>query len=150
MDTSLVGQEVELNGIVYKVVGTIKKSYLLEHDGKQYKITADKIKRIQNYKSGETSVGFPHLERRLKFAQIFNKAAKLPTNEQECMGWFFQLSGELSPENLSSDGEASASQVRAKLSDIRATWRELEKIAGRKFSEDEIETLSIKQYRGTL
>ncbi len=151
LDKSLIGQEVELNGRTYKVTGTIRKSYLLEKDGKQYSATADKIKRIQKQNISKAQAvasanGFPHLERRLKFNRAFKKTAQLPTNEQECMEWLFQLSGELSPEHLHADGEASRSQVQAKLRDIRGTWKELEKIAGRKFSEDEIETLSWKDF----
>jgi hypothetical protein len=155
MDTSLIGQEVELNGKTYKVIGTVKKSYLLEKDGKQYKATADKIKKIQNHNTAKaqastaassSSAQFPFLENKLRFIRIFDKSAQLPTNEQECMSWFFQLSGELSPENLHCDGEASRSQVQQKLKNIRGAWKELERIAGKKFSEGEIENLSIKNY----
>lgn len=144
-----IGQEVQLNGATYKIVGTVKKSFLLEKDGKQYKATADKLGKIEKQnerQAQQASVKYPFLERKLAWKQIFDKTAALPTNEAECLNWFFQLSGELSPENLACDGEASAAHIRNSLRDIRGAWKELETICGRRFSEDEIESLAMKEY----
>ena len=76
---------------------------------------------------------------RIKFMQVFDKTAKMPSTKDECKGFFIQLVGELSPENLSCDGELSASQVRAKLASIKQEWKELENIYGEKVSEDQVE-----------
>ena len=51
---------------------------------------------------------------------------------------FLNLCGQLSPENLSCDGECSAAYVRARLAQIRKQWRSLEAQVGRKVTEDEI------------
>jgi hypothetical protein len=135
-----IGDTVELNGKEYKIVGTIKRSYLLEREGKQYKATADKIKKIQQITGQrESTPTTSYLERRVAYLKIFKIDAKMPTNAEECLPFFERLVGELSPENLSCDGEASRSQVQAKLREIRGPWKELETIAGRRYSEQEIE-----------
>jgi hypothetical protein len=54
---------------------------------------------------------------------------------------FERLVCELSPENLCCDGELSKTQVRAKLAGIRREWKALEKLAGRKVAQDEIEAV---------
>jgi hypothetical protein len=51
---------------------------------------------------------------------------------------FLNLCGELSPENLTCDGELSASQVRTRLAQIHKRWRALEAQIGRKVTEDEV------------
>ena len=51
---------------------------------------------------------------------------------------FCDLAGELSPENLSCDGELSRWQVTVKERRIRKEWASLEKQAGRKVTEDEV------------
>lgn len=56
---------------------------------------------------------------------------------------FIRLVSRLEPENLTCDGECSRTQVRARLSAIRSEWRTLEKEAGRKVSEEEINKLWI-------
>ena len=119
-----IGDIVELNGKEYKIVGTIKRSYLLEREGKQYKATADKIKKIQQITGQRTSTPTTsYLERRVAYLKM-------------------------SPENLSCDGEASRSQVQAKLREIRGTWKELETIAGRRYSEQEIEERMMGGHNG--
>ena len=50
---------------------------------------------------------------------------------------FAALVCDLSPENLTCDGELSAAQVRRRLSMIKKRWRELEKEYGKMVSEDE-------------
>ncbi len=50
---------------------------------------------------------------------------------------FERLLCRLSPENLHCDGECSAREVRSRLAQIKSEWRDLEKLAGRRVSEDE-------------
>ena len=50
---------------------------------------------------------------------------------------FLNLSGQLSPENLTCDGELSRAQVNAKLKKLKAQWAKLEKAAGRTVTEGE-------------
>jgi len=132
MDNFEIGQMVLLNEKEYKIVGTKARSFLLERDGKLYKATANKMTRIQTQNS---QPAMTHLERRLIYAQIFNKDARLPETEAELQDWFENLRCELSPENLCCDGEASASQIRNKLKEINACWAELEARLGRKVPE---------------
>lgn len=51
---------------------------------------------------------------------------------------FLQLSCDLSPENLSCDGELPHSQVVKKLARLRREWSALERQVGRKVSEEEV------------
>lgn len=51
---------------------------------------------------------------------------------------FVDLTTQLSPENLHSDGEASAETVAARRLAIKRAWAELEERAGRKVSESEV------------
>jgi len=51
---------------------------------------------------------------------------------------FFKLVGELSPENLTCDGELSDSQVAKKYKALKREWVILEKQVGRVVSEDEV------------
>jgi hypothetical protein len=52
---------------------------------------------------------------------------------------FLDLENRLSPENLSSDGEASRTEQRRRLAAIRRAWKDLEAQAGRKVSHDEVD-----------
>jgi len=51
---------------------------------------------------------------------------------------FLTLCSQLSPENLTCDGELSASQVRVRVARINKEWKSLEAQLGRKVTEDEI------------
>jgi len=66
--------------------------------------------------------------------------AKLPKGLQQK---FEVLVSELSPENLCCDGELSNQQVVHKLEGIRVEWQQLERLAGRRVSESEIEQLWV-------
>lgn len=75
-----------------------------------------------------------------------DKTAKLPKTGAECFEWFDALSGDLSPENLCCDGELSRTQTQMKYRKLMREWRALEKIIGRKVSEDEVFKYSMKKY----
>ena len=79
-----------------------------------------------------------NLDRRLNWEKIFNPNAKLPETEDEFFKHFDKILCDLSPENLCCDGEISASAARKKASGLHAEWRELERLFGRKVTEDEI------------
>lgn len=86
------------------------------------------------------------LEARVSFQKVFNKIAKMPETETEIMDTFDILSGELSPENLHCDGEISRTQAQYKYRLLMREWKELEKMLGRKVSEDEVFKYSMKKY----
>lgn len=58
--------------------------------------------------------------------------------EQKIMERFVRLLGDLSPENLSCDGELSRAQINRKLLLIKKEWKELEKELGKKMTEDDV------------
>jgi len=60
---------------------------------------------------------------------------------------FLTLACQLSPENLTCDGELSRSQVDVRYRRLRAEWRKLESQVGRKVSEDEIWTVQLARQR---
>lgn len=152
MSNFQIGEEVLLNGKTYKIIGTIKRSFLLERDGKQYKATAKMMGKIQDQNKRGIGVGrkkrtrIDHMAKRLDYMRIFDKNAKLPETEEEHMEWFSKLCSELSPENLMCDGEISMSAARKKASALRAEWKQVEKSLGRKVSEGEAESWWIKKF----
>ena len=78
-----------------------------------------------------------YLTRKITFAQIFDKSAKLPETEAEIMSMFSSLGNDLSPENLHCDGEISPAAARRKRDEIMTAWRYLETKLGRKVSIDD-------------
>ena len=65
---------------------------------------------------------------RLKWASIFNKGARLPTNQVEVDAWRNQIENDLSPENLCCDGEISGAAVSKKLRALKAEQKELDRV----------------------
>ena len=142
-----IGQSVLLNGKTYTIAGTIKRSFLLERGGKQYKATAKMMEKIQVQNKAGIGTGRRkrtkrsatyHMENRLKFKQIFNKHFKMPETRDECFAWLSELSNCLSPENLHCDGEISRSAAMRKASALRAEWKEVEYILGYRVDEGEV------------
>ncbi len=88
-----------------------------------------------------------YLQQKVKLAQLFDKTTTLPATPEECRSWFIGLAGDLSPENLSCDGELSRHQMRTKACQIKQAWTELEAIFGRKVTLDEAENWMIEDYR---
>jgi hypothetical protein len=151
-----IGQEVSLNGKTYKIAGTIKRSWLLERNSKQYKATSNMMKKIQEQnKLGiglgkhkrQTRSATHYMEQRLAYQKIFNPDAKMPETETELMDALTVLCGELSPENLSCDGELSRTAINQKLHAIMGEWKEIENKLGRKVSEDEVEIYWISKLK---
>jgi hypothetical protein len=80
-----------------------------------------------------------HLPQLLEEMNLFRTMAdkdkpkrELPKTAEECEFFFEVLEGRLSPENLCCDGEASPAQVRNMSRYYNNCWKELEKIAGKK------------------
>jgi len=151
-----IGQEVTLNGSIYKIAGTVKRSWLLEKDGKQYKATSNMMKKIQEQNKNGIGVGKRkrqkrsatfHMEKRLAYRKIFDRNAKLPETEEELLDALDVLCNELSPENLFCDGEISRSAGLRKASALRAEWKEVERKLGRKVSEGEVENRWLEKHR---
>ena len=135
------GDTVEVYGKEYTVVGTVKRSYAVKSslNGTIYKVTAKNMSLLRKADTQmEAEVNIPcasqsnALEEMLRHKQLFNKDAKLPTDEASCALWFDDLECQLSPENLTCDGELSPTKVRARRTYIMRAWRELEKIQGKK------------------
>lgn len=157
MSNFKIGEDVLLNGKTYKIVGTIKRSFLLERDGKQYKATSKMMGKIQDQNAKGIGVGNRkkrtkksdtyYMEKKLAWRKIFNKNAKMPETENELMNALGDLCGELSPENLSCDGELSRTGINTKLRAIKGEWKEIEKKLGRKVSEYEAEDHWMKNHR---
>jgi hypothetical protein len=143
-NTFKIGDEVTLNGKQYTITGTIARSFILTRDGKQYKATADKLSKIQNQNSqpkaptNKADSDLAALQHSIDYRKIFNPTAHLPSTEAEIFEEFSRLTNELSPENISCDGECSRSQIAARRASINAQWRALETILGRKVTENDV------------
>lgn len=59
---------------------------------------------------------------------------------------FDALCSRLSPENLHCDGEISRTEAKRRHTQIMREWRALEKQAGRKVTQEEIESAIIERY----
>lgn len=62
----------------------------------------------------------------------------MDTLSSEYAGRFLALANGLSPENLTSDGEATMTQVMQRRKALMSQWQQLENAVGRKVSEDEV------------
>jgi len=150
-----IGDRIKLNGAMYTITGPHKRSWLMEKDsnGKTYKCTAAMIGKIQN--QNKMGVGTKkqwrektnHMARRLQYRRVFDKTAKIPVTESECLDWLEMITSDLSPENLHCDGEISRTAAMAKGRALRAEWREVQKILGYKISEHDVEMRSIERWR---
>ena len=68
---------------------------------------------------------YTQMEKRLQWSQIFDKSASLPKTQEEVEKWRQQIESDLSPENLTCDGEASAAAVRKALAGLKKEQKEL-------------------------
>ena len=68
-----------------------------------------------------------------------------PTLEKSDMEQLLDLACQLSPENLSCDGEASKTYVRKRLRELNAQWAAIEARLGRKVTEEEVWDWERKQ-----
>lgn len=136
-----IGTILTLNGEEYKVLGPHKRSYLLEKDGKTYKVTEEKINQILNQPK------YPYMQSRIDMHKIFDKSVQMPRNKEEAQAWFDRLSSELSGENLTCDGELSSSQVMKKKAMIMKAWKELEEISGETISPEDYEWKMIERMK---
>ena len=121
-----IGQEIEFSGKTYKIVGTHKRSFVLESNGQKYTATAKKLNAMLEYKPVN------YMEQRLKWNLVFDKKAHLPQTEEEFLNWANQIAGDMSPENLHCDGEISAAQAGRKMAELKKEHKELEAMAGYK------------------
>ena len=144
-----IGQEIQLNNKRYKIAGTVKRSWLLERNGKKYKATSNMMEKIIDQNKNGIGMGrrkhqkrsaFFHMEKRVAWRKLFDHDAHMPSGEFELMDALDVLCNELSPENLHCDGEISKSAAMKKASALRAEWKEVEKKLGRKVTEDEVES----------
>lgn len=153
-----IGENILLNGNTYKIIGTIKRSFLLERDGKKYKATAAKMGKIEDQNKRGIGVGRKkrqpksdtfYMEQRLARRRIFEPDVKMPETEDELMQELDSLCAALSPENLSCDGELSRTAISQKLREIKGEWKEIEKKLGKKVTQDEVEERWLIKFRKT-
>ena len=111
-----LGTEFKVRGTVYKITG-------LKNSRPKYPISAIRVSDGKAFKFREATV----------------KSNPVPPAglTDHVKGGFIRLAGELSPENLSCDGECSDAEVRQRRSNIMRQWKELERRAGRTVTEDE-------------
>lgn len=116
--------------------------------GEQFRLTGLKTRRPKFPISAEkVSTGRPHkfTEDSLRNTTVTRKgvgrraaiAAQKGELTSDAKREFLSLVGQMSPENVSWDGERSASETRVALSNLNKRWRELEIEIGRKVSESE-------------
>lgn len=78
------------------------------------------------------------MKKRLLWDKIFDPSLKLPKTEEEILVWAEKVFSDLSPENLTCDGELSGGRVRSRLAELNRELKELEKLLGRKIEESDV------------
>lgn len=81
------------------------------------------------------------------FLPVCDDATKL---SDDVLQQFLELAGELSPENLSCDGELSRSRVKQKFTQLKREWARLEKQIGMSVKEDLVWDYLIAQSRSSV
>ena len=121
-----LGGTFVVNGTKYRITGLKTRrpkfpvSAVRVHDGRSFKFPVSSVSNVIQPGTGRRAA---------------IKAQKGLTDEIKRE--FVTLAGRLSPENISWDGERSASAVRKARAEINRRWRELEAQAGRKVSESD-------------
>jgi hypothetical protein len=113
-----LGSEFTVSGTVYKITGLKPRRH-------KYPICADRVSDGRSFK-------FP--------AETIKRSGQPRFSEgltPEIKEGFARLVGELSPENLSCDGECSDAEVRKRRSNIMRQWAELERRSGRTVTDDQ-------------
>lgn len=124
-----IGEKVILNGKSYEVIGTHKRSLLLQDDRQvKYKITEERLRRML--------AGEPPKPRKPSKRRVFE--GNLPSDPQAIIKRLSQIECELSPENLTCDGEAPKYYVREKSARLNAERRALIQALGREPTSEEL------------
>jgi len=132
---------VKLNTKTYKIVGTVKRSFLLEDErGKRYKATSKTMVKIKEQNDRGVGIGKRNppvsiLDHEENIRKIFMKENYKPMTLKEK---FIRLVFMFEPENLSCDGELSRTAINTKITAIRRELKICEKEFGRKVTEDEV------------
>jgi len=122
-----IGEKVVLRGKTYEIIGYTKKSYLLKgENGKTYKCGPGKLERL--------ICGIPRAVHRRTTAEM-----QAPTlTPEQAIERLKQIECELSPENLSCDGELSRTAVQRRYTALMREKRVLEARLGRKLTDQEL------------
>lgn len=135
----IIGKPVRLNGRPFTIVdvkpqnaqGSLKKCVVIEGSGGgRYVTTAADILRVLNIKPAN---GLP------PNTLVRRPIPGTPNAElsPEIKAQFESLASQLSPENLSCDGELSKAQINGRRGAIMSKWKALEREAGRSVAFDE-------------
>jgi hypothetical protein len=124
-----IGDKVNLQGKNYEIVGNHKRSLLLQDErGVKYKITEARLERMLS--------GAPPKPRKPAQRRVFE--GSIPQDEKSILRRLSDIECELSPENLTCDGEAPRYYVREKASRLNAEKRALIAALGRTPTDKEL------------
>ena len=132
-----LGSEFKVGSETYRITG-------LKTSRHKFPISAARVKDSKNFKfSAEVVLANflgPHRPMPNRRAAIEHEKSKAKAGEgltPEIKSAFARLTYRLSPENLTCDGECSASEVSCRRDAITREWSELERRSGQKVSETE-------------
>lgn len=155
IDPNALGQSYEDRGRTYRITGMAPRGnrvHLERDDGKAFvspyapialrfpagETPAD-AKPIAFQPAGSTDALGRVLSDMNSRNALFNRAqVERPTTPEGCWPIFDALCGLLSPENLAADGERPRREVQRLRSLYLRAWADLEKIAGRPVTEEEV------------
>lgn len=143
------GEKIVVKGKEYTIIGTVARSYLVQSaNGGKYKITPAMIERVTNSSSNTiTSNSLPaYFEKKRKMAEIFKQEFDTPTKDN-AVKWASYIYGDLSPENLTCDGELPRSQVQAKAKELYTALNYVCRLAGREITEEEADAYAMEEFK---
>ena len=143
------GEKIVVKGKEYTIIGTVNRSYLVQSaNGCKYKITPAMIERVANADSRlEVKDSLPtYFEKKRKMAEIFKREFDAPTKDN-AVKWASYIYGDLSPENLTCDGELPRSQVQAKSRELYAALNYVCRLAGREITEEEADEYAMEEFK---
>lgn len=114
------GAPVRSSKASQKVVDcTNRGSLIVLENGKKYRVSPDVVQYLE---------------------KVGAKPSPLPTGKITDAVWdqFHNLASQLSPENLTCDGELPKYEVKRRHSELTRTWKALERKVGRKVTEEEV------------
>lgn len=138
------GESVIVNGKTFTIVGTHKRSYLVEDTmGCRYTITPSKLDRAKGMI--DEPDGLPEFfKNEMNVCKVFKREFTKPTAEN-AIEWASAIYNQLSPENLTCDGELSRTRANARRRMLNFALAYVFKVAGRVITEDEAFEYDMKR-----
>lgn len=134
-----IGKVITVQSKEYVIEGISKRSFIVvaTKTGSKYVVSPAKLDRLINAEFPKSVAILPvFFQQQRKMAEIFNRTFDEPTKDN-AVKWAGIVYSNLSPENLTCDGELSRTAVQQKAKELYAALNYLNRLAGREITEEE-------------